>query len=158
MTELFYCEKWLFAEKRPLKSLDPRRAKQRHDARKPYAAVVGMPMPTHIVSLAGSWVTVSFLDSLGRQELTYDFNERRPSELFLTMAVSREFVGDEVEAAIAKIFAFEEDGSILIEERIAQREARQLRASSDASPNWDVYPAFGEYAHLCNRERVQARR
>lgn len=158
MIELFYCEKWLFADKRPLKSLDPGRAKQRHDARKPYAAIVGMPVPTHIVSLAGAWVTVSFLDSFGRQELTYDFSERRPGELFLSMAVSREFIGNEAEVAIARIFAFEEDGSILIEERIAHGEARQLRAASDASPNWDAYPAFGEYAHLCSRERVQTRR
>lgn len=150
-----YCKKWFFAEKRPINMLGEQQAKRLHESRQPYVAIAGEPTnPTHVISIAGRWVTVSFLDELGREVLNYDFQERREGELFLTMAIDREYEGESSEIAKAITFSFDENGTILIEESDHSRSiTNQRRAFADSSLNWESYPAFGSYDHLSRRER-----
>lgn len=133
--------------------LTEEKARKRHESRKSYVAIVGeAERPTHLVSLAGPWVTVSFLDDLRREVQNYDFHERRQGELFLNMAVHRRFRGDSNDLVESVLFSFKEDGKILIETRddsvISQR-----RVVADPSVNWERYPAFGVYDDLCRYER-----
>jgi hypothetical protein len=153
-----YCEKWFRSGSRPIGMIEEHIARARHAAREPYTALLGgAEQPTHVISLAGPWVTVSFLDGFGREYLTYDFKETQPRRLFLTMATHRGFFSDRPEPTSATRFAFQENGRVLIERRdLASGETQERESSDEVSANWEDYPSFGSYEAIVRRERVQA--
>ena len=150
------CEKWFFAGKRPLKPLDEAKARRRHVDRKPYTAVIGdNEPPSHVVSLAPPWVSVSFLDSSGREYLAYGFNEKQPRRLFLKSVSYREFEDEGDNPATFIMFNFDESGHVVIERRNMRtgEVSEKERDGEDVSANWEDYPEFGAYDSLLRRER-----
>jgi hypothetical protein len=154
-----YCEKWFLPKRRAIRPISEEEASARHAARQPYCALIGgESKPTIVVSVAGQWVSVSFLDDLGREYLRYDLKEHPPSDLFLTMAIYRDFEGDTDEVAVATQFAFKEDGSVLMERRqLPTNAVQERRWRGDISSNWERYPSFGKYDALCRVERDLSR-
>jgi hypothetical protein len=153
-----YCEKWFQAGRHPITPMTAVEAQARHEARRPYCAVIGgVEAPTHVISLAGAWVSVAFLDDLKREYLRYDFNERAPGRLFLTTALFRVFEGATDEVVEGTQFAFRESGHSLIERRdLRTGQVSERRWSGDTKANWEQYPSFGNYAMLCRSERGTA--
>ena len=150
-----YCEKWFQSGKRPINPMTAADAQAKHEARQPYCALIGDTRgPTHVLSLAGAWVSVSFLDERKREYLRYDFKERAPRELFLAAAVLRVFEGMTDNVVEVTQFAFKETGDGLIERRdLRAGQVGERRWSGDARSNWERYPNFGDYVALCRLER-----
>jgi hypothetical protein len=153
-----YAEKWLTADKKPFNPMDAAAARKRHEARKPYTALIGGEgRPSCTVEVSRDWVSVRFLDDHLRQYLQYDFKVVDPNRLFLKGAIHMEFDGNTGNTTLKKIFNFHDDGSLDIEEidrKTGQR--REFAMSTDVSQNWDDYPAFGDYVRLCRKERGAA--
>ena len=159
MREPRYADKWLPLDRKPLNHLTVEEARQRHAARDEYAALIGPPdAPSHIVALVGPWVTVSFLDADRREYLLYSFKELRPGHIFLKQAIAREFAEESGELSVAMIFAFAENGKIIMEhQNRVTHEIEERRATVDPAPNWDRYPEFGVYDSLLHEERGDLR-
>jgi hypothetical protein len=155
-------------------SLSEEKARHRHDRREAYEVVIGEPdHPRFVVCLSpnvasvhsdsasrsqegnGDWVSVYFMDDQLRWYLRYSFQEIEPDKLFLTLAIFRDFVGATNEVLTAKTFAFKEDGHILIEDRnLNSNFVEEREASYSMDMNWESYPRFGEYDHLCLEQRT----
>lgn len=150
-----YCEKWFQPEGRPIKPMLATEARARHERRQPYCALIGgEENPTHVISVAGAWVSVSFLDERKREYLRYDFNEPSHGRLFLTTALCRAFDGETDDVVGAMQFAFKPDGFVLIEQRdLRTKQVNERRWNGATAANWESYPAFGDYSVLCRRER-----
>ena len=102
--DVSFCERWFQPERRLINPISAEAANSKHTRREPYCAVIGGDeTPTHVVSLAATWVSVSFLDERGRESLRYDFKERVLGRLFLAAAIHRAFEGatDEVIEALS---------------------------------------------------------
>jgi len=152
---VMYCEKWIRTMKRPLNVLDSIAALARHKSRQYYSALLGPPgKPTHVIFLSGAWVKVGFLDDERREFLNYDFKETEQGKLFLTSATHREFRVDSAEVSRSKLFRFQFDGRILIEDHdLIGETIVKKRTTFDPSMNWETYPQFGDYVALCKQER-----
>jgi hypothetical protein len=152
---VYYCEKWFNPGKRATRPLDEAAARRRHDARQPYTALMGsLEAPSHVISLAEPWVSVTFMDDALRGYLRYDFKETRHGKLFLTMAVYREFEGESMDPVTFAEFTFREDGHATTERRDRQSgNAFESERVVDVSANWEDYPQFGDYTSLCRKER-----
>lgn len=150
-----YCERWFYRGKRPIRPTDPSLARRCHENGEPYVAVVpSFEQPAYVISVARPWVTVGFLDAHLREYMTFSFHERKPRRLFMTMALHREFAGASDEVVRATTMAFEEDGTMLAEERdLASGDVSERRGRVDVSANWGEYPSFGDYGALCREER-----
>ena len=154
-----YAEKWLVLDRKPLNPLTREEAKRRHESREAYVALIGPPeAPSHVVSIAGPWVMVSFLDDDHREFLLYSFKELRPGQIFLKQAIHREFDAKTGELNVATLFAFDEKGKILIERQDRKHDDVETRkGKADPAPNWDRFPEFGAYDSLLQEERSQLR-
>jgi hypothetical protein len=154
-TAQHYAEQWLVLDRKSLNPLTREEAQRRHTSREQYAAVIGEPeAPSHVVSLAGPWVTASFLDDDRREYLMYSFKELRPGHIFLKQAIYREFDDESAELSIAMIFAFDEKGGIIVERQDRQKGKTETRkAKADPQLNWDRFPEFGAYETLLREER-----
>lgn len=152
---IFYCEKWFNAKKSPINIIDRDSARKHHESREPYTAVIGgEDSPSFVVSLAANWVTVSFLDRLKREYLSYDFSEVQPEHLFLTMAEHRDFAGETDEVLLISRFAFQPDGRMLAEKRnLETGETEERQALANVNTNWEDYPRFENYESVCRKER-----
>lgn len=155
MKEPLYAERWLVKDKKPLKPLSRAKAEQRHASREPYIAILGgLERPSHVISVVGPWIAVTFFDADVRDYLLYSFREVRPGQLFLKQAIHREYTPDSDEASSVMIFAFDEAGQITMEHQDFVRHSIESReATADPSLNWDRYPDFGDYGHLTQTER-----
>jgi hypothetical protein len=153
---LQYCDRWFAAGKRPIDVLDAETARERHMARDPYTVVVGsLDHPTHLISFAKPWVSVSFLDDMGREYLSYDFQETptEPVSLFLKMVEYREFDTGDKPVAISRL-AYEPSGRLLIERQdLRTNETYERESRDDLAENWEDYPKFGSYDSLCRADR-----
>lgn len=126
-----------------------------HEGRQPYTAILGPPeSPKNFVELNGDYVGVGFLDERRREFLSYQFQERRPGKLFLTMATHRDFEDGSDEVSSATTYYFQEDDSVTIE-RTDTRARTRLRSESkaDIRGNWEDYPEFGRYEGVARAER-----
>jgi hypothetical protein len=152
---VFYCEKWFLPGKRAIRPLDEAEAQRRHDAREPYTALIGsQDHPSQVISLAGPWASVGFMDDAVREYLAYDFNEKQRGKLFLTMALYRKFEGDSDDPVAFGQFAFQQNGHVIMEWRdLRSGEAVQKERDVNVSSNWEDYPNFGYYVPLIKKER-----
>lgn len=153
-----YGERWFQPGRRMIKALSVDEAAERHERRQPYVALIGPTNgPACVLSLAGKWVTAAFLDSHGREFLSYDFREERAGVLFLSHAKFREFHGDTDQVTRFLQFAFDEDGTGLIEDQdLASGTSSQRRWKGETAENWEDYPEFAKYDAFCRRERLAA--
>ncbi len=88
--------------------IERRLARQRHESRQPYVALLGgVDKPRFIIDVADNWVSVDFLDSRQRKYLSYNFKETESRRLFLKSAHFWDYVGDSDSPASSKLFNFE---------------------------------------------------
>lgn len=156
--EITYCEKWWVARRRPVSLLSKDSARQRHENRQPYIALLGgVDKPRFIIDVADNWVSVDFLDSRQRKYLSYNFKETQSRRLFLKSAHFWDYVSDSDSPASSKLFNFEENGHITIaEQEGASDDVREFEITASVEENWESYPDFGEYSSLCKEQRVTA--
>ena len=130
-------------------------AREAHGGRRPYAAVISTgAVPSVFVEFNDSYVGVGFLDRQLREELMYQFQERSPGRLFLTMAVHRDFEGSSDRVVKGSSYSFNEDGRVTIEDEdfVGGKVAKSER-KANVRGNWEQYPAFGDYGSITRRER-----
>lgn len=153
--KIAYCEKWLLDREQPLNILSEEVARQRHEARNPYVALLSAEEePRMVVDVAGKWVSVDFLDNRLRKWLSYNFCELEAGRLFLKNACHWEFIDDSDKPDSSKIFRFDVNGTMLSSEVMAStNEQRVFESAVSLVPNWEHYPNFGEYSSLCQIER-----
>jgi len=156
---IIYCEPksafFSFDRNKMPSPLSLEKACRRHKYRQAYEAVVCEDHdPRHVVSVANDCVSVFFMDRKLRCYLEYNFQEKQPDKLFLTHALFREFDEDSAKPLAIRIFAFKEDGHILMEDRnLVNDVIQQRKAIFSVEENWENYPAFGDYASLCREDR-----
>jgi hypothetical protein len=157
--DISYSKGWFRAKKRPLEPWDEARARKAHDQREPYAATANAGgAPKIFLEFSGDYVGVGFLDPRLREDLSYQFQERKPSQLFLTMATYRVFDGDTDRVERGTTYVFQEDGRVsIVEEDFGKGSRSTKETHSDVSGNWEPYPAFGSYEGLIKRERANSR-
>lgn len=151
-----YCEKWWLTRRKPVNVLCEDSARQRHENRLPYVALLGgIENPQFIVDVANAWISVDFMDNRQRKYLSYNFKEVEHGRLFLKTAHFWEYENDSDCETTFKLFNFDENGHIVIAERIAATgQVHDLETTFSADENWDRYPLFGEYLSLCQVDRV----
>lgn len=154
-----YCERWWLSKGQPVKPMSERTARQRHESRRPYVALLGgANEPSYVVSVAGEWVAVDFLDQSLRKYLSYSFKEVQPGRLFLNAAYFWEYEADSDSTTSTTIFRFDDNGRIVIAKgNFASGDVVEYEATAPVDGYWESYPPFGEYDSLCTEERVTIR-
>ncbi|ANE86367.1 hypothetical protein FO497_04735 [Bacillus cereus ATCC 10876] len=153
--KIYYCDEWSDIKKKPWNILDDRDAYTYHQKHEPYTAVLTEDENLkYIVNVTNEWVLVGFYDDLIRKYLNYDFEVVSDSKIFLRTATYWEY-DDETDTEVSSlILGFRENGYIAMEKRDLKTGLVEEREISDTlERNWDVFPEFGHYIHLCREER-----
>lgn len=152
---VYYCDEWSDIKKKPWNILDDRTAYTYHQKQEPYTAVLlDDEKPKYIINVTNEWVSVGFYDDQIRKYLNYDFEVMSDGKIFLRTAMYWEY-DDETDTEVSSlILGFREDGYIAMEKRDLKTGSVEERETSDTlERNWDVFPEFGHYNHLCREER-----
>lgn len=101
-------------------------------------------------------MAVGFLDDLLREDLSYEFQERQPATLFLSMATERKFERDTDNVIWGITYYFDEDGHVAVEEEdFVADTLTSAETYLDVSANWERYPEFGQYESITRKDRVR---
>lgn len=152
-----YSEDWSLNYREARNPLTIESAAKYHQERRRYAVACGAgDFPVAVVLMTGKSAQIEFFDDSQRPYLSFQFQERKPNQLFLTMATHREFTSGSDKPASAVTFIFEEDGSGHIREYdgITMRTKVRTMERADVSQYWEPYPEFGHYEGLLRVERV----
>lgn len=162
-SEIFYCKSWFRAKKKPIDLWSDKQARKNHEFGEPYTVLVGSnTTPTHVIDVTknAGWVSVGFLDEELREYLLYSFKLLANDQLFLSMAVHREFALNEGEGAgfmnvsNGTTYLFNEDGNTVVrEERFNPHLLEESETKVDISGNYEPFPAFGDYQSIIRKER-----
>lgn len=154
---IFYCKSWFRIKKKALELSPADIAREKHNNEEPYTVLVGSDtQPECFIEIIkhNKMVGVGFLDPLQREYLTYQFHLTENDNLFLTMAVHREFSGDSEHISSGTTYLFKENGQTLIrEERIDPYALSESEMTSDISGHYEQFPDFGRYESLTRLER-----
>ncbi|SUX76933.1 Uncharacterised protein [Priestia megaterium] len=153
--EIYYCDEWSDIKKKPWNILDDRTAYTNHQKHEPYTAVLMEDeKPKYTINVTNEWVSVGFYDDLIRKYLNYDFEVMSEGKIFLRTAIYWEY-DDETDTEVSSlILGFREDGYIAMEKRDLKNGSVEERETNDTlEGNWDAFPEFGQYIHLCKEER-----
>jgi hypothetical protein len=161
METISYCEseQWSSVARLLERSIPPSVAEQRHTEGVPYSVVISeASVPRFIVEVTHNYVGVYFLDKHRRPYLQYSFQEvkpGRPGQLFLTNAIYREYEGSTDKLVEGQMFLFTPEGKQvnILQDRIRHTSTQQEATDVNLESNWEVYPAFGQYATFCRAER-----
>jgi hypothetical protein len=150
-----YGKNWFAAERRMTEIWTEEQAREAHRTRQPYAILLDFDdIPACAVEVLDDCINVDFLDHLGREVLTYQFQELEPGRLFLSMAVERTFKYRSDQVARGALYLFWKNGKIVIEDHdFSTMTKTRSEGMKDVSGNWEPYPAFGEYDSITSRER-----
>lgn len=161
--KLFYCKKWSIGYKEPISPLNENEARKFHDRGLPYTVLIGSDStPSHFIEVTkkAGWVSVGFLDEELREYLLYSFKLLDSEQLFLSMAVYREFALNEGEGAgfmnvsNGTTYLFNEDGNTVVrEEQFNPHLLEESLTTVDVVGNYDQFPEFGKYDSLIRKER-----
>lgn len=153
--QIEYCDKWSNIKKKPWNVLDEDTARIYHEKSQSYTAILSEGgQPTYIVNVTDKWVSVSFLDDLLRKYLHYDFIVKEDNKIFLRTIMFWEYEEETENETKSMIFGYQENGHIAMEQRDSKTgETEERETEDDVSRNWDYYPEFGSYLHLCKEER-----
>ncbi|KQU63331.1 hypothetical protein ASG66_02650 [Bacillus sp. Leaf406] len=154
---IYYCDEWSDIKKKPWNILDDRIAYTNHQMHEPYTAVlVEGEKPKYIVNVTNEWVSVGFYDDLFRKYLNYDFEVMGEGKIFLRTAMYWEYDEDDTEVS-RLILGFQEDGNIAMQKReLKTGLVEERETSATLERNWEAFPGFGQYDHLCKEERSHA--
>ncbi|MCA9094078.1 MAG: hypothetical protein KDA68_11355 [Planctomycetaceae bacterium] len=153
---LTYGNRWFRGKKRIIEQWEESHACEVHSSRGTYVVVVGQNERSFcFIEISKEAVTVGFLDDLIREYLTYSFRELSPGKLFLKSARHRNFEGESDKLKTAKIFYFETDGRVHIEEYDDKTQTVESSDAESVDPAgyWEDYPEFGKYDSLIRIER-----
>ncbi|QHM13808.1 hypothetical protein C7M29_01482 [Bacillus subtilis] len=153
--KVYYCDEWSDIKKQPWNILDDCTAYLHHQKHEPYTAVLTEgEKPKYIVNVTNEWVSVGFYDDLTRKYLNYDFEVISDGKIFLRTAMYWEYDDATDNEVSSLIIGFREDGHIAMEKTDFKTGSVEERETSDnLKSNWDDFPKFGEYNHLCREER-----
>jgi hypothetical protein len=148
-----YCDGWFRAQKRAVEFLTEDQARTAYNARTLYAALVGDPIrPRCFVECNMDYIGVEFLDDCLRSHVCYQFVEKEPGRLFMTMAVYRQFDGDGENVRLATIYYYREDGDVTVH-RVSDGETAEAIVKLDVTANWEPVPEFGCYESIARLDR-----
>lgn len=153
--QIYYCDEWSDIKKKPWNIFDEHTAYLQHQEKQPYTAILAEnEKPEYIVNVTKEWVSVGFYDELTRKYLNYDFEVISAGKLFLRTAMYWEYDDETNKELNSLIIGFREDGYIAMEKRDFKTGSVEEREAKDTlEKNWDVFPEFGQYLHLCREER-----
>ena len=151
--EFDYCSRWFRAEAVPIEPLAEDIARGKHESRSPYTATFNNPVSA-ILDFSGDLVAVGHLDDYGREYLMYHFEEIEYGQLFLNMAVHRDFESKGNQLLESTMYHFKPTGEVRIERLNGLTQETVTQDSAiDISGNWEPYPCFGDYQGLLNKDR-----
>lgn len=154
---VYYCKSWFRMKKVAIGPMDEALALSRHLSGESYTALIGSASaPSCFVefSIDNGMVGVGFLDEKCREYLTYQFQAVDADNLFLTMAIYREFEGGGDEVVSGECYIFNEGGELVVRrERFNPHELEEARSSFDPSRNYEKIPKFGCYSDLVKIDR-----
>ncbi len=156
MQVYFYCKSWFRAKKQATFLYSEVQARELHLNGKPYCVLVGsVEYPTCFIEVTSDFIGVGFLDTQLRERLSYQFQEKEPGTLFLSLATWRKFEkqSDKVSEGTTYIFNFEGVVSIRRETFIPEHTLDVSESISDLKGHWEKYPKFGEYKPFTRSER-----
>ncbi|MGN7765521.1 hypothetical protein [Paenibacillus sp. 22594] len=153
--KIYYCDEWSDIKKKPWNLFDEHTAFLYHQNKQSYTAVITEDeKPKYIVNVTSGWVSVGFYDEVIRKYLNYDFEVLGNGKLFLRTVMFWEYEEDTDKEESSLILGYQEDGYIAMEKRDFKTDSVEERESRDSlEKNWDVFPEFGQYLHLCKEER-----
>lgn len=156
MEDITYGKSWFLAHRRFTEPWEESKARTAHERKQVYAAAIsdGNRIVCVVTGHQHGFV-VSFLDSLRREVLVFQFMEVSPGRLFLDVLTQREFDGETSRVKSGETYFFEPEGRIVINSQnfdTGQR-TKEVMESADVSSNWEAYPAFGDYRSLTRPER-----
>jgi hypothetical protein len=154
---VFFCKLWASAAKKAPEPWSSSKAEAAHKAGKTYAVLIdSIERPTGFIDVMPSKgkLCVNFLDEHLRDWRYYFFNEVEPGLLFMTQAVTREYVGASDEIACGELYSFQRDGTVEIQ-RYTYRpdKIESMNTAGDVSNNYSAVPEFGEYDDLLRIQR-----
>lgn len=156
MSSIQYFEKWFLRDGIFSEPLTREQAASRHAAGEPYIALRTLDDgDRQVVDIAGVWISVYFLDEYDRPYLHYDFKRVRPGIVFLDTVRYEEYADDTDNLSCVGTLRYKEDGSVLIVRWYADETEEEKEERVDPRMNWDRYPEFGEYEHICRFDRDQ---
>lgn len=127
-----------------------------HASKQPYTVLVdALEKPYCFVEVAKGFVGVGFLDEFLRENLTYQFQEVEPNQLFLTMATYREFDGSSDKVAIGTSYIFDRKGAINVRREmfVPNHQLETTSSQADVTSNYAKFPSFGQYDEFLRIER-----
>lgn len=156
MSAITYCTGWNSIFKEPAEILNPDRARQLHQERKPYAAIVDHESGRAIVEMCffQAYCHVLFLDEEERVATRYSFVELTGGRLFLEEAAVHYYANDSDDRPSHwELFRFKEDGGLLHDTGRGREPITRKEGRTDVSGNYASVPEFGSYESLLKRER-----
>jgi hypothetical protein len=153
---IYFCKKWFAAKKYAPELWTEAQAKEAHDNGRNYTVLVdSLERPFCAILVMANGTAVDFLDECLREALSYQFQVVSPGQLFLTMAVHREFDGNEDKVAKGTMYTFTQEGKVHIrrETFLPTHSLETADTQADVSSNYVPFPQFGEYEELVRMER-----
>lgn len=151
---LRFCKRWDRTRRRAVLPINHDEARLLNEAGEPFVVIVGdVEPPLAFLEIGLGAFGVSFLDSIGREELMYTY-ERVGDKLFLAHSTFRVFLEDTGDVKEATTYRFDPKGHVWI--RVARPSRQEVETSEgpcSVEGNWAQVPAFGRYEELLRRER-----
>ncbi|MEH4263482.1 hypothetical protein ACU63M_19665 [Klebsiella aerogenes] len=160
---IFYCKSWFSVKKKPIDLWGEKKAREIFESGEPCTVLIGSDTnPSHVINFTkkAGWVSVGFLDGELREYLLYSFKLLDNGQLFLSMAVHREFAPKIGEGAgfmnvsNGTTYLFNEDGNTIIrEEQFNPHILEESTTKVNVSGNYETFPVFGDYQSIIRKER-----
>jgi hypothetical protein len=154
---LGYGERWLELDREILNPFEEQEARRRYLGRKSsFVVALGTDQGKRTVEFDSRFVSVTFFDETGRDFLLYNFKLMPDGRLFLSEAIHSGYATPrDRERTEMHHFAFKPDGVYFAshhDERTGL--LTEKTGTADTAPNWEEYPAFGQYERLLDVERL----
>ncbi|QEL55441.1 lytic transglycosylase [Chromobacterium paludis] len=155
MIKIQYCKSWFRHSKKPIDPLSEQDAEKLHTDGETYTAIVEMSgKPFCYLNVAREFIAVTFFDDQLRERLEYHFKKISQDDLFLTMAIYRDFLDDKPLVTGGASYIFQQDGSLHIKhEKFNPHSVEAATGEFDPSKNYQKYPTFGHYSDLIKIDR-----
>lgn len=147
-----YCDKWFWAEKRPLHAWSVEQAREAHESGHTYVAVARAgEKPVAVVTVTIDYIDVTWLDAHLRQCTSCEYTLIEDGRLFLLSVTVRQFEGDGDRVLGGTYTRFYEDGRMVTRHAdysgpVPKEEDEP--GTCDPAAHYIPYPKFGEYRGL----------
>jgi hypothetical protein len=155
MSTVTYCTGWSRILKEPAEVLSADRARQLHQERKPYSAIVESETGLAVVEMCffQIYCHVLFLDDQNRVANRYSFVEAADERVFLEEVAIHYYAGDGDRPTHGEIIQFKEDGTLSHDTGKAGGPITRKEGRTDVRRNYASVPEFGKYDSILVRER-----